>query len=228
MSNSIEFFEEKFELTDKQKKQYSDYARLIAEYNKVMNLTGIDDEFNVYLKHFYDSLLIAEDLPDSGAKIGDIGSGAGFPGVVLAIKFPGNQFYLIEPMQKRAKFLQLVVEQLGLENVEIVNDRAEDLDGEQYDVVTARAVAALNVLLELGMPLLKVGGKFIALKGSKGDEELRDSKNALTIMNGEVVEIHDEVLPYEESARKNIIIRKKSSISPKYPRYFGQIKKNPL
>lgn len=228
MSNNIEFFEEKFELTDKQKKQYEDYAGLIAEYNKVMNLTGIDDEFNVYLKHFYDSLLIAKDLPGSGAKIGDIGSGAGFPGIVLAIKFPENQFYLIEPMQKRSKFLQLVVEQLELENVEIVNDRAEDLESEQYDVVTARAVAALNILLELGMPLLKIGGRFIALKGSKGEEELRDSKNALAVMNGEVIEIHDEVLPYEESARKNIIIRKKSSILPKYPRNFGQIKKNPL
>ncbi len=228
MKTNLDFFYEKYDLTDKQKKQYDLYYKLIKEYNKVMNLTGIDDEFGVYLKHYYDSLLISDLIKDKDLVIGDIGSGAGFPGIVLAIYFPNNSFDLIEPIKKRCNFLSEVVKELGLENVNILNKRAEDLEKEKYDIITSRAVAKLNILLELSIPLLKCEGLFIPLKGSKGNEEIIEAKNALKELNSSVEKIFEEVLPFEESLRVNIVIKKLKKTNSIYPRNFGQIRKKPL
>ncbi len=228
MKNNLDFFYEKYDLTDKQKKQYNQYYELIKEYNKVMNLTGIDDEFGVYLKHYYDSLLISDLIKEEGLKIGDIGSGAGFPGIVLAIYFPKNNFDLIEPIKKRCNFLNEVVKELDLKNVNILNKRAEDLEKEKYDVITSRAVARLNILLELSIPLLKCDGLFIPLKGSKGQEELDEAKNALKELDSSVVNVFEETLPFEDSLRINIVIKKLKKSKEIYPRNFGQIRKKPL
>lgn len=222
------FFYEKYDFSNEQKEQYNQYYKLIHEYNKVMNLTGIDDEFGVYLKHFYDSLLISDEIKDEGLKIADIGAGAGFPGIVLAIYFPKNKFELIEPINKRCKFLLEVVEKLNLKNVKVLNKRAEDIKKEQYDIITSRAVARLNILLELSIPLLKEGGKFIPLKGSKGKEEIKEAQNALKVLGSKIIKIKEEELPFEKSLRVNLVIEKKLKTAEKYPRNFGQIKKRPL
>ncbi len=228
MKNNIDFFYKKYDLTNEQKKQYDQYYKLIKEYNKVMNLTGIDDEFGVYLKHYYDCLLIKDLIKEKDLEIADIGSGAGFPGIVLAIFFPNNNFDLIEPIKKRCNFLSVVVEELGLKNVNVLNKRAEDISKEKYDIITSRAVAKLNILLELTMPMLKVGGLFIPLKGSKGKEEIEESKNALKELSSEVIDIYEEKLPFEESLRVNIVIKKIKKSKDIYPRNFGQIRKKPL
>ncbi len=229
MSNkTIDFFYEKYKISSKQKKQYEDYLNLIQEYNKVMNLTGIDDKFGVYLKHYYDSLLIEKYIPKSNLKIADLGSGAGLPGIVLAIYYPENNFYLIEPLKKRCKFLEKVKDDLNLENVFIINKRAEQLQKEQYDIVVSRAVAKLNILLELSIPLVKVDGLFIALKGASALGEVNEAQDALKKLNCTVKEIQEEIIPFENSKRHNIIIKKLKKTNEKYPRNFGQIKKRPL
>lgn len=225
---NVELFHQKYELTDKQKEQYQQYYQLIREYNKVMNLTGIDDEETVYLKHFLDSLLIVDEISAKGIKIADIGSGAGFPGIVLAIYFPENDFDLIEPLTKRCTFLDIVVDRLKLKNVKVINSRAEEIKNQNYDIITTRAVARLNILIELIIPLLKTKGIFIALKGKNYQQEILESANALNELKAEVLRINEEILPIENSMRGNIIIQKNNKTSVKYPRNFGQIKKNPL
>lgn len=225
----LEFFKEiDNQLNDIQRKQYYRYFELIAEYNKVMNLTGIDDYEGVYLKHFYDSLTVKDQIIDIKPEtIADVGSGAGFPGIVLAIYFPEIKFILIEPLTKRIKFLQVVVEELELTNVELLNERVEDIDAE-FDIVTSRAVARLNILLELCAPVCKVGGYVLTLKGPKVTEELEEAKNAISKLGLEQTMSEKLVLPIEESVRYNVYLKKVAKTPAKYPRNFGQIKKKPL
>lgn len=226
--NDINFFYETFELTSNQKEQYEEYYKLIYDYNQKMNLTGIDDKVGVYLKHFYDSLLIAPNIPTEKKKVADLGSGAGFPGIVLAIYYPNNKFYLIEPTKKRCDFLEIVINELKLHNVEVINERAEALQKEQYDIVVSRAVASLNILLELSIPILKTNGLLIAQKGKQGKEELKKSKEALKTLKSSLVKAYEEELPFEKSRRYNILIKKDQNTPDKYPRNYGQIKKAPL
>lgn len=226
----LAFFINEFSINKQQQKQYEKYYQLIHEYNKVMNLTGIDEKFEVYLKHFYDCLLITKELNKltNSCLIGDIGSGAGFPGIVLAIYYPQHQFHLIEPLQKRCKFLNIVIEELKLKNVLVLNKRAEDLTREKYDILTSRAVSRLNILLELAIPSLKINGLFLPLKGSKGEEEIQEAQKALEKLNSKIEKIYFEKIPFELSKRVNIKIRKESKTNLKYPRNYSQIKKNPL
>ncbi len=225
----LQFFKQIDEqLSDVQRKQYFDYYKLIEEYNKVMNLTGIDDYEGVYLKHFYDSLTVCSTIDKLAPKsIADVGSGAGFPGIVLAIFYPEIEFTLIEPLTKRIRFLEVVCSNLGLENVTLVNERVEDLDLE-FDVVTSRAVARLNILLELCAPICKIGGAVLTLKGPRVAEELIEAKNAIKKLGLEVTDEQKLVLPIEESIRYNVTLTKTSKTPAKYPRNFGQIKKKPL
>ncbi|WOO88969.1 16S rRNA (guanine(527)-N(7))-methyltransferase RsmG [Mollicutes bacterium LVI A0078] len=225
----LEFFKEiDSQLTDTQRKQYYRYFELIAEYNKVMNLTGIDDYEGVYLKHFFDSLTVKDQIIEINPEtIADVGSGAGFPGIVLAIYFPEIKFTLIEPLTKRIKFLQVVVDELELTNVELLNERVEDIDAE-FDIVTSRAVARLNILLELCAPVCKVGGYVLTLKGPKVTEELEEAKNAISKLGLEQTMSEKLVLPIEESVRYNVYLKKVAKTPAKYPRNFGQIKKKPL
>ncbi len=221
------WFETTANLTDKQQEQYYQYYQLINEYNQVMNLTGIDDLYGVYLKHFYDSLTACNLIDDNVKTIADLGSGACFPGIVLAIYYPEIKFSLIEPLTKRCKFLAIVIEKLGLKNVEIINERAEDIT-KKFDIVTSRAVSRLNILLELAMPLVKINGYFIALKGAQAQIEIKEAQNALKELSSEITICDQIILPFEESKRENLKIKKLKATNKKYPRNYGQIKKKPL
>ncbi len=215
-------------LTTYQRVQFERYFELIGEYNKVMNLTGIDDLEGVYLKHFYDCLTVRTQIAKlAPLTIADVGSGAGFPGIVLAIYFPTIKFTLIEPLTKRINFLQVVVDELKLDNVELINERVEDID-QKFDLVTSRAVARLNVLLELCAPICNVEGHVLTLKGRNVDVELAEAQNAQKVLGLKLVESCKTILPVEQSVRYNVLFKKEKATPKKYPRNFGQIKKRPL
>lgn len=204
------------------------YRNLLYETNQVMNLTAINDADEVREKHFLDSLLL-EAMVKENAVVADIGSGAGFPGLPLAIVRNDVQVVCIEPTAKRCSFMMNVVETLGLKNVKVLNKRAEDCSDlkESFDVVTARAVASLPILLELCVPLVKVGGSFIAMKGSNAQEELDKSLNAIKVLNLSQPEIIESELP---SAGKRIhyLFNKDKACPKMYPREYKLIKKKAL
>ena len=201
---------------------------LLQETNAEMNLTRIDEEKEAVVKHFYDSLAVTRLLKVSG-KVADIGSGAGFPGIVLAIAFPEAHFSLVESNGKKCRFLHQAVEALDLGNVSIINARAENLrEKETFDIAIARAVSDLRVLAELIAPLLKVGGRFVAMKGRNADEELMLAKHALKEMNLSLEQEDTFELPEEMGERKNLLFVKTKKNSRKYPRDYAEIKRNPL
>lgn len=211
--------------------QLEKYYNLLIDWNNKINLTSITDKKEVFLKHFYDSLTIAKVIDlDNEYTVLDVGTGAGFPGIVLKIFFPKLKIVLLDSLNKRVKFLNLVICELKLENIVAIHDRAEiyahqHLD--EFDIIVSRAVAKLNVLLEFCMPMLKVNGYFISQKG-KIDEELMLSKKALKELNSKIEKIENFNLPIEGSNRNILKIRKISEINRKYPRKFDKIKKNPL
>jgi len=204
------------------------YLNLLIEVNKVMNLTAIDQAEAVREKHFMDCLLIEPLLP-LNAKVADIGSGAGFPGLCLAIVRDDCQFDLIEPTGKRCQFLNNVVEVLNLKNVKVLNRRAEEcLDlKEMYDVCTSRAVARLSMLMELSVPLLKINGKMIAMKGLNAQEEVDDAKNAIKNLKLSDTIYHAHSLP-TAGQRLNLEWIKLDKTPSQYPRAYAQIKKKAL
>ena len=221
-------FDAGIQLSDDQIQQFEKYMQLLIEWNEKMNLTAITQEEEVWEKHFYDSI-----MPFTKMKFEtmcDIGSGAGFPGIPVKIAFPQVKMTLVEPLQKRCRFLNEVKTQLGLENLEILNVRAEDLAKEKrecFDVVSARAVAKLSILLELCVPLVKMNQTMVALKGKNGHEELKHAKKAIDTLGVEL--IHEETFKIEEDAtRINLYFKKVKHTPNKYPRAYGQIKKKPL
>ena len=196
-----------------------------------MTLAALKTEEEIIEKHFYDSLLMAEEIKFDDQSLLDVGTGAGFPGIPLKIVFEDLFVTLLEPTLKRVNFLDIVIKELGLKKIVTINKRAEDYVKDArsyYDLVTARAVSRLNMLLELCMPLVKVDGLFLAMKGSKGEEEIQESINALKILNGEIFKIQKTKLVTDNDERMNIFIKKTDEISMKYPRAYGQIKKSPL
>ena len=218
-------------LNDLQKNQFMQYVFLVQETNKVMNLTSITEEEEMYEKHFYDSLLFSFGENLDGMNVLDVGSGAGFPGVPLAITYPKMKITLLEPIGKRANFLKRVKDELHLDNVEVICDRCEDYSKkhvEEYDIVTARAVSKLNILLELACQLIKVNGQFIALKGKIAPEEIEEARNAMKLLNYKIIKRKEGILPSDNSARENIFIEKEKHANTKYPRNYSQIKSRPL
>lgn len=217
-------------LTDIQKEQLEKYYELLVEYNKVMNLTGITEHDEVYLKHFYDSLTLSRVYDLKGnISLCDIGTGAGFPGMVLKIVFPNLKVTLVDSLNKRIEFLKVVVQNLGLKDIELISARAEEYaleNRECFDIVTCRAVASLPILLEYSVPLVKVNGYFIPMKGSKREEE--ESLNALKVLNAKIEKIDTFSLPKEESMRTLYIIKKLEKTSSKYPRKWAEMKKKTL
>lgn len=213
-----------------QMKQFDQYYHLLYETNKVMNLTAITEEEEVYEKHFYDSLLFSFCLELNNKTLVDVGSGAGFPGLVLAIGYPLCQITLVEPLTKRCTFLNKVINELKLKNIKVINARAEDLSTyrAKFDYATARAVARLNILLELIMPLIKVNGIFIALKGKQGNEEIKEANNALKILNSVVIKTQQINLITDLDNRINIFIKLNKDVDKKYPRNYSKIKNKPL
>ncbi|MCU9613480.1 16S rRNA (guanine(527)-N(7))-methyltransferase RsmG [Caldibacillus lycopersici] len=224
------------ELTSKQISQFERYYRLLIEWNEKINLTAITDKDEVYVKHFYDSLSAAFFFPiqeQSSLSICDVGAGAGFPSIPLKIVFPHLKVTIVDSLNKRITFLKELANALELENVHFYHDRAEIFGRaaehrEQYDVVTARAVAKLSVLSEFCLPLVKVNGHFIALKGSSGNEELEEGRKAIEILGGQVDKIYPFTLPEENSERTIIQIRKVKNTPKKYPRKPGVPIKTPL
>jgi 16S rRNA (guanine527-N7)-methyltransferase len=218
-------------LSDHQLRQLEQYYELLIEYNKVMNLTGITEKEAVYLKHFYDSATLNQiiNLQDQQS-LCDIGTGAGFPGLVLKILFPHLQVTLVDSLNKRIQFLNIVIHKLGLEKIDTYHARAEEFahhHREEYDVVTARAVANLTTLLEYCVPLVKVGKYFIPMKANINDEliiaEGAMKKLAVTIVR----EINFE-LPIEQSHRCLLMFCKQAKTDRRYPRKFSEMKKKPL
>ena len=230
-----EFIEElkklNIEPTEEQLKKLNKYYELLIEYNKIMNLTGITEKDQVYLKHFYDSLTIAKVIDlNKEETLCDIGTGAGFPGIVLKIIFPNLKITLIDSLNKRIEFLKIVIKELELNNIEAIHARAEEYakeNKEKYDVVTSRAVAPLNILLELSIPLLKINKYFISYKGNIS-REIIESENALKQLDSIIEQIEEFELPKENSTRTIIKIKKENKTNKKYPRKFSEIKKKPL
>lgn len=220
------------ELNDNQLDQFEKYAALLVEWNKKINLTAITDDEGIALKHFLDSLTAINTGYVSGRVI-DVGTGAGFPGLVLKIARPEIELTLLDSLMKRINFLKTVGEELGAEGVEYVHSRAEDCGQNRayragFDTVVSRAVANMTTLSEWCLPLLKVGGHFLALKGPGADEELKDAKCAIAILGGEVERVMDAKIPYTDLAHKIIIVKKVRQTPIKYPRKPAIAAKNPI
>ena len=216
---------------EEQLKKLNDYASFLMEYNKNVNLTRIDSLEQIYLKHFYDSLTICEALDFSKvATMLDIGSGAGFPGMVLAIFFPEIKVTLLDSNSKKTTFLKLLAQRLQLNNVKVITDRAEQYCKEyreSFDLVTARAVANLTVLSELCIPFVKEGSYFISMKGSNS-EEIIEAESAIEVLGAKIEEVIDFQLPNDGGGRNLVKIRKVNKTKSIYPRRYDKIIKNPL
>lgn len=217
-------------LTDEILGKLKIYNDFLLEYNKHTNLTAIKQKEEVYLKHFYDSLTLTKIIKLDKQTLLDVGTGAGFPGLVLAIVYPNLKVTLIDSNNKKIKFLNICIEKLNIKNVKIINSRAEDYVRtvrEHYDIVTSRAVAELKILLELNIPALKVGGIFIGMKANI-KEELLNATTALEKLKAEIKEIIEFELPKEAGKRTLISIEKKEKSLNIYPRNYDKIKKRPL
>ena len=218
--------------TEEQLEQFTKYYELLVETNKVMNLTAITEPEEVAVKHMIDSLL-AFDEDMAGKTLSDVGTGAGFPGVPLKIYCPELKVTLIDSLGKRLKFLQQVIDALGLKYIRCEHLRAEDAGKnskhrEKYDLVTARAVARLSVLAEYCLPLVKKGGRFIALKGSKYAEEIEEGTAAVQILGGKILSAEPVKLPGLDDGRAIIKIGKIKTTPAQYPRKAGTPEKQPL
>ncbi len=221
------------EITDEIKKKLNLYGNLLLEWNEKINLTAITEPEEVLFKHFYDCILFLKHVKiPQNATLVDVGTGAGFPGMVLKIVRPDIDVTLLDSLNKRLVFLNEVIEKLDLKNIKTVHSRAEDagnskLHREKYDIATARAVANLPVLLEYCVPLVKIGGQFVSMKGPSGEEEAANSKNAVKTLGVNQPEIICETLNGDDK-RTFIIFKKISQTSSKYPRKPSVISKQPL
>lgn len=218
-------------ITEEQLNDLEIYYKLLVEWNEKMNLTGIIEKEKVYLKHFYDSLTICKVIDLNNVNtLCDVGTGAGFPGMVLKILFPNVHITLVDSLQKRLTFLSEVKQTIGLKNLDIIHARAEEYsieNREKFDIVTARAVAPLNTLLEYTVPMIKKDGYFIPLKANVS-EELENSKNAMKQLSIELEKKEEFLLPKEKSQRTILLLKKEKITSKKFPRKYSEMKKKPL
>lgn len=225
-----------FKLSSKQKEQFSIYYQELIETNKKVNLTRITSEEDVYQKHFYDSVTPVLEFPDlfEGNKtLCDVGAGAGFPSLPIKILCPDLEVTIIDSLGKRLKFLESLVQKLELTNVTLVHSRAEDAGQnpalrEKFDIVTARAVARMSVLGEYCLPLVKLDGYFVALKGPKADAELTEAKKAIKLLGGKTEKVVELKLPNSIDERTLILVKKLSKTPKKYPRQAGTPNRKPL
>ncbi|EIJ80152.1 16S rRNA methyltransferase GidB [Bacillus methanolicus PB1] len=226
--------EKRISLSQQQLDQYETYYLTLVEWNEKMNLTAITEKNEVYLKHFYDSISAAFYFDfEKPLRVCDVGAGAGFPSIPLKIAFPDLHVTIVDSLNKRITFLEHLGEVLQLKNVQFIHDRAETFGQkkehrESYDVVTARAVAKMSVLSELCLPLVKLSGTFIAMKGASANEELEAAKKAISVLGGSLQSVHSFRLPLEESERNILIIKKEKQTPKKYPRKPGTPNKTPI
>lgn len=216
-----------------------EYKNLLIEWNQKMNLTAITEDYEIIIKHFIDCLQCTKYIKikeKNTIKIIDVGTGAGFPGVVVAIYFGDEiNITLLDSLNKRLIFLEEIKNKLNLHNIKIIHKRAEEAANEneyreKYDYVVSRAVSTLNILLEYTTPYLKVGGEGIYLKGDNIEKEINESKNALKVLNCQKTDVYEYILNLnqEEFKRNILVIKKKSNTNNIYPRIYGKIKKTPL
>lgn len=222
------------DVNDKMLDNLKVYRDMLADWNQHMNLTGIVEEKEVYIKHFLDSIsAVKNGYIKNGMSLIDVGTGAGFPGLPLRICLENLEVTLLDSLNKRINFLQEVSKSVGIDNIEYIHGRAEDFGKseeyrEKYDVATARAVAGLPVLMEFCIPFIKVGGHFVCLKGPNANLELGESKAAMEVLGVEFIEKIDVKLP-ESDLNHNILVFKKVKNTPeKYPRKAGKPSKNPI
>ena len=225
-----------FKLSSKQKEQFAPYYNKLIEFNKKVNLTRITDKNEVYLKHFFDSitpLLEFSDLFKGEKSLCDVGAGAGFPSLPIKILCPDLSITIVDSLGKRLKFLDELVSDLSLDKVTLVHSRAEDAGQnknlrEKFDLVTGRAVARMSVLSEYCLPLAKVDGYLVALKGPKAQDELAEAKNAIEVLGGSVKEVKELTLPDTDDERTLIVVKKVKATPKKYPRQAGTPNRKPL
>ncbi len=220
------------DINKQQIEQFYDYMNLLIEWNNKMNLTAIIEPKEIILKHFIDSLTLSEYIKDENTVL-DIGTGAGFPGIPLKILYNEKTFTLLDSLNKRILFLNTVIQNLKLDKIQAVHGRAEEYikvsnEREKYDIVTSRAVAKLNVLLEYMLPFTKVGGKSICMKAFEVEDELEEAKKAIDILGGKVEKIDIITLPESEIKRKIIVIKKIKNTPNKFPRKAGTPTKEPI
>ena len=219
-------------LSEIQLKQFYNYMNLLIEWNKKINLTAITEPDEIILKHFVDSLTISKYISD-GTKVVDVGTGAGFPGIPLKIVRQDVDITLLDSLQKRINFLDEVINELNLEKITTIHSRVEDFGKnkkyrEEFDIATSRAVANLSTLSEYLLPLVKVGGKVISMKGSLIQEELENSKNAIKILGGQIEKVDEFDLPNSDISRNIVLIDKIKTTPNRYPRKAGEPSKKPL
>lgn len=222
---------DEFNLNSSQKEMLLKYASLLVEENNKYNLTALISDEEIVEKHFYDSLILDKFIKLNGGNVLDIGTGAGFPGIPLAIKYPNTNFYLLEASKKKCNFLDLVVKNLNLFNVKIINERCENLDKKYFnyfDFIVTRAVSELRIILELAIPFLKVNGYFLPYKGINYKEEVLKANNTLKILNSSLFDTKQYLLPLSKQERYILMIAKTKNIDPKYPRNYNLIKRKPL
>ena len=218
-------------LSDHAVPQLEAYASLLLEKNKVMNLTAITQPDQVATLHLLDCAALLPLSPLAGKTAIDVGTGAGLPGMVLALLTPDARFTLLDSLGKRIDFLQEVCDDMGLTHVTCVHARAEEFAGqhrEQYDVAVSRAVAQLNVLCELTLPLVKVGGRFIAMKSTSSDQEIQEARSAVSQLGGRIAAVRDYDVPQTDVRHRAVIIEKVKATPRQFPRSFARIKKSPL
>ena len=220
------------EINEEQIKSFEKYMNLLLEWNEKINLTAITQPDEVKLKHFVDSLTVLKYINDDD-KVIDIGTGAGFPGIPLKIMNENTKITLLDSLNKRINFLNIVIETLNLRNIQAIHGRAEEiarnkLYREKYDVAVSRAVANLSTLTEYMLPFVKVGGKCICMKGANVNEELERAQNAIKELGGEIERVDNFYLSDNDNERNIIVIKKIKETNPKYPRKAGTPSKEPL
>ncbi len=207
------------------------YYETLTEWNAVMNLTAISGEEDTARLHFLDCAALTRLCELEGKRVVDVGSGAGFPGLVLKILCPEMELCLLDSLDKRVKFLSALCGKLGFEDVSCLHARAEEAPAalrQSFDIACSRAVARLNLLAELCLPFVKVGGLFTAMKGPEAAEELREAEKGIRLLGGEIERVAEYAVPGTELRHKAVLIRKVADTPKKYPRRWGQMKKQPL
>lgn len=220
------------DLTENQQEQFYNYMNLLIEWNNKINLTAITEPDEIIIKHFIDSMTILKEI-ENNSKIVDVGTGAGFPGIPVKIANESLEVVLLDSLNKRINFLNEVINKLELNKISSVHFRVEEAGQnkqyrEKFDIATSRAVAALNILAEYMLPLVKVGGKCICMKGSEVEEEIEKSKKAIEVLGGKIEKVEQFTLANTDMKRNIIVIRKVTNTPSKYPRKAGTPSKEPL
>jgi len=220
-------------VTDSEIDIFRNYYRMLTEWNEKINLTAIIDEREVVIKHFIDSVSVLPFFPENVSSLIDVGTGAGLPGIPIKIVKEGIHVTLLDSLEKRVKFLRMVINETALCNIEAIHGRAEDFGQdmayrEQYDIGIARAVSSLPVLCEYVMPFVRVGGYFIAMKGSNVKEEIAEGQKAVSVLGGVIEDVKNFILPFDGIERNIILIKKLRHTPTKYPRKSGKPAKSPI